>query len=103
MQRKNNNLAPAAQRRGAFWLALLSVAWMQVSFAAHQFDHSGDLLFDDSCHACSHLDRVDDLVAHPTSSEEATPGTDRRVAAMQAVVGHGAVIRRYDSRGPPQL
>ncbi len=103
MHSKNNNLASARRRRGGIWFALLSVAWLQVSFAAHQFDHSADFLLEDSCHACSHLDRVDDLVSGASSSEAAIPQADvSSVDCVTAVVRHEPV-RRYDSRGPPQF
>ena len=103
MVNKNNNLATAKRRRGGIWFALLSVAWLQVSLAAHQFDHSADFLLEDSCHACSHLDRVDDLVADPSASDFAIPQADDLSLAERPEVVRYALVRRYDSRGPPQL
>ena len=39
MLRKNNNLADRHHQRGAISFALLSVAWLQLTIAVHQFEH----------------------------------------------------------------
>jgi hypothetical protein len=91
------------QRRGAFWLALLSMAWLQVSMAAHQFDHSIDFVLGDSCPVCSQLDRAGDLIVDMPASDVASPQFDAANSSQAVSVVHRATIRRYDSRGPPNL
>ena len=45
----------------ASWLALLSLAWMQLAIAGHQFEHSA--AYTEFCDVCVQVDRLDDLVA----------------------------------------
>lgn len=102
MLRKDNNLADAKQWRGALWLALFSIGWLQLSLAAHQFDHVAQQI-DESCEVCVQLDRADDGAAH-------SPTTTPKVAAGDALARHApaSVADRifrigFDARAPPRI
>ena len=102
MLRKNNKLAAPTQQRGAFCFSLLALAWLQVSLAVHQFEHSNEYV-EDSCHVCSQIDRIDDgLVDHPTSTE-ALPLLDALDAQASVLTIARTSVRGFDSRAPPQL
>ena len=102
MLQKNNNLTGAEQRRGAFWLALFSIAWLQLSVAAHQFEHVAELL-DDSCQVCIQLDRADDTVADHPEAASAPSFHGNLVWQSPANYLAGLQVRGFDSRAPPQL
>ena len=100
--RKNNKLANPRQRRLALWLALLPVAWLQVSSASHQFDHvAGDIA--DSCHVCVQLDRLDDAVAEqPVAAMGPAPVDAERLTTPFSVVDR-RIRTGLDVRAPPQI
>ena len=52
----------------ASWLALLSLAWMQLAIAGHQFEHSA--AYTDFCEICVQADRLDDVVPELTAVAE---------------------------------
>ena len=99
---KNNNLADGGWRRGAFWAALFSIAWLQLSVAAHQFDHFAEQI-EDSCHVCVQLDRVDDAIANHSTSAPFPSAINTLARQAPASVVDRAFIRGFDSRAPPQL
>ena len=102
MTYKSNNMADTRRLRKASWLALVSLAWLQLTLASHQFDHVAEY-FDDSCHVCVQLDRVDDVAV-----DHAVPVAaiiDR--ATSQAFIGAGQVPADvqpgFRSRAPPRI
>lgn len=81
------------------YLVLIALAWFQVAFASHQFEHvTGDLL--DACTVCKHLERHDAAVAQQ-------PGETTSAAFSPVPVAYatrpsaGPVLRNYESRAPP--
>ena len=102
MANKNNNLFRQTGLRRASWLALLSVAVLQVSLALHQFEHN-DKNVGDTCELCVQLDRMGDAVADESSSSQLPvvyAALDWRTPVQLA----GLVqTRNFDSRAPPQL
>ena len=100
--RKNNKSANPGQRRLALWLALLPVAWLQLSLASHQFDHvAGDSA--DYCHVCVQLDRLDDAVAEqPAAAMGQAPVYAERLSKPFSVVDR-RIRSGLDARGPPQI
>ena len=99
---ENNNLANPTQRRAALWFALLSVAWLQLAVAIHQFDHVAEYV-DDSCQVCIQLDRADDAVANHASSTAIEASVDAPAWQAPAGIVVRALIRGFDARAPPQL
>ena len=82
--------------------ALSSVALLQLTIAAHQFEHVADYV-DDSCHVCVQLDRIGDAaVDHVTTTAPvATVNNDDQQPPAGLV--SRALIRGFDSRAPPSL
>lgn len=83
----------------ALCLLLFALAWVQLSYANHQFEHvAGDL--SGACVVCVQLERLDSTAFHEATEIPFT-------AAVPVVVAgdDGAVLpvslRRYDSRAPP--
>jgi len=99
---KNNNLADPEQRQGAVWFALLSVAWLQLALALHQFEHVAEYV-EDSCQVCIQLDRVDDVAADRSTSTSMLSTIGNLVPRAPASVVGLATIRGFDSRAPPRL
>jgi hypothetical protein len=100
-QKSNKTSGPKRLRR-ASWLALLSLAWLQVSFATHQFDHVAAFSAD-SCHVCVQLDRVDDVVADQSDSLSGPRGRHDEPAQSLAAAVYPAFVRHFESRAPPAL
>ena len=102
MLHKRENLSDRGQLRRAGWLALVALAWVQLSSASHQFDHAaGDLA--DSCHVCVQLDRLDDAVAKPPQAAIGqAPVNADRLPTPPGVVDR-EIRSGFDARGPPQL
>jgi hypothetical protein len=85
----------------ASWLALLSLAWMQLAIAGHQFEHSAD--YTDVCEFCVQVDRLDDVVAAPPATLEVP-----RLASHPGIsLAEGSVadleISCFNPRAPPLL
>ncbi len=99
---KNNNLADARLRRGVFWLALLSIGWLQLSEAAHQFDHAAQQS-GESCQVCVQLDRADDIVANHSTATPTALVNDALVRRAPACAADATLTLGFDSRAPPQL
>lgn len=97
---KNNNIAALIRRRAA-WIALLPIAFLQLTIAVHQFEHVADYV-DGSCSICVQLERIDAAVDHAPGKALLQPGDVVAVAALPVAVRRGA-IRLFDSRAPPQL
>jgi hypothetical protein len=88
--------------RKASWLALLSLAWLQVSLASHQFDHVAAYPAD-TCHVCVQLDRIDDVVVDQADSHAVPFGRYAEPRRSPAVVVATALVRHFESRAPPAL
>jgi hypothetical protein len=82
--------------------ALLSVALLQLTIAAHQFEHSAAYV-DDSCHVCIQLDRIDDAVYGDTAPVAATATVYGGDWQLKAGLVSRTFIRGFDSRAPPSL
>ena len=99
---KNNNPFDQKTLRRASWLALLSLAWLQLTLASHQFNHVA-AYFADSCHVCVQLDRIDDAVAEQPASVDGAP---ENADAPRQVARHltaRPVVRHFHSRAPPLI
>ena len=102
MLREIKHLSKPERPRGAYWVALVALAWLQVSLASHQFDHAaGD--FAESCHACVQLDRLDDVVADThVAAQLLLPVDIDRQPCLHEFVGT-RFADGFDARGPPQI
>lgn len=58
LRRQQKQIPQGWLRRGSL-LALVSLAWMQLALAGHQFEHSAT--YAESCDVCVQLDRLDDV------------------------------------------
>lgn len=98
--RTSATTSDAPRERGRVgYLVLIALAWFQVAFASHQFEHvTGDLF--DTCTVCKHLQRHDAAVAQkPAEMAPAAPSPAPVVYAARADAGK--VLRNYESRAPP--
>ena len=97
----NSVFTPKRMRR-ASWLALLALAWLQVSLASHQLEHEVTSV-SDSCHVCVQFERLDDVAAHQPAIATAVPHISA-LAPLPEAVGHRQTVARvFNSRAPPQL
>ena len=102
MQKKSNILISPRRVHRATWLSLLTLAWLQLTMASHQYDHVADY-FSDSCHVCAQLDRVNEVVHDHVSQALAfdmsavLPAFDSRGVTPQTL------DRQFDARAPPRL
>ena len=99
---KNNNWSIQNPVRGATWLALVSLAWLQLTLASHQFDHVAEY-FADTCHVCAQLDRTDDLVV----DTQFVPAPDQARRSEPAPIVRAEFkpdsARPFHPRAPPLL
>lgn len=88
--------------RQGVWLALVALAFLQLSIAGHQFDHSVTSV-GDTCELCVQFDRLDDVVVE--HAPLALLGHNDRAGGVDVSSGpvYASVIRRYASRAPPTL
>lgn len=100
--KNNDNWSARNPVRGATWLALVSLAWLQLTLASHQFDHVAEY-FADTCHVCVQLDRTDDTAADtqavplPVLAAQVGPAT---IASSDVDTPFASA---YRSRAPPLL
>ena len=98
---KNNNMAISILRPRYAWVALLPIAWLQLTFAVHQFDHVAEYV-EDSCHVCVQLDRID-----ASTNYAAHEAPLQLISAVSAAAPSDSkrrvVVRNFDSRAPPRL
>ena len=89
---------PRSRGRAGF-VVLLALAWFQVAFASHQFEHvTGDLF--DVCTLCKHMERHDAAVAQ--QSAESPPSTPLQVRlAEPAGPASANGFHNYETRAPP--
>ena len=101
MLKKNNSLLSPDRLRRATWLPLLALAWLQLTQAAHQFDHVDDYAAD-SCEICVQLDRIDDSSVDQLPSGAVLPtSVDLHAATGQAVLPSRSQPG-FKSRAPPR-
>lgn len=93
-------LRHALPRSGrALCLLLFALAWFQLSYASHQFEHvAGDVT--GACVLCTQLERLDTAALHEPARIAAGA-----VAAITVVRQDGTILAvpapRYESRAPP--
>lgn len=100
LKKRLDQVAPVWQRR-ASWLALVSLAWMQLAFAGHQFEHSA--AYADSCDACVQLDRLDDVVAESLDAPGALRPVTREAMPWSAAPVGILVVPAFNPRAPPVI
>lgn len=100
MTSKNSSIAISTLRRHAGWVALLPIAWLQLTIAVHQFDHAGYI--DDYCHVCVQLDRIDAAVDH-APERAPLPSLDVVAVAVPSITLNRDAVLHFDSRAPPTL
>ena len=88
--------------RGATWLALVSLAWLQLTLASHQFDHVAEY-FADTCHVCVQLDRTDDVAVGQTAQVATTSDAAAPEGHLPTAAVRPKTPRHFDSRAPPHL
>jgi hypothetical protein len=91
---------PRSRGRAGF-VVLFALAWFQVAFASHQFEHvTGDLF--DVCTACKNFERHDAAVAEIPAEIE--PAATPPLLISKAVSPNVArALRNYRSRAPPSV
>jgi hypothetical protein len=99
-QQRKNQIAPGWQRR-ASWLALVSLAWMQLAFAGHQFEHSAT--YADSCDACVQLDRLDDVAAQPPVALDFLRPDERDAIPRFETPADVVSVKAFNPRAPPVI
>jgi hypothetical protein len=99
---KSNKTSGPKRLRRVSWLALLSLAWLQVSLASHQFDHVAEYSAD-TCHVCVQLDRLDDLAVDQPDSQLIAFGRYVERRHLPAAVVDAAFVRYFETRAPPVL
>ena len=83
----------------ASWLALLSLAWMQLAIAGHQFEHSAH--YADVCEFCVQVDRLDNVVAAlPATLVIPRPAGHPGISLAEVSVPH-LEISCFNPRAPP--
>ena len=102
MAYKSNNIADTRRLRKASWLALVSLAWLQLTLASHQFDHVAEY-FDDSCHVCVQLDRTDDIAVDHVAPVATSIGHTDSAIHPEAGLVSSAFERGFQSRAPPRI
>ncbi len=102
MINKGNNLSSFDLRRRAAWFAVLPIALLQLSIAAHQFDHVAEYV-DEPCYVCVQIDRLDDVAADQSITTPVPLAIDRSASPASESAGSPAIIGGFDPRAPPQL
>lgn len=101
LTKKNNNMATPMLRLPNAWIALLPIAWLQLTVAVHQFDHVASYV-EGPCHVCIQLDRIDVSVDHQVHEAPLRLVSTVSPAPPSDFVQH-ASVRNFDSRAPPRL
>lgn len=87
-------------RRAAALLGLLAVLLLQVSLAAHQFDHAGDHGFD-VCQVCTSYSQLDDAPTFALSDFALSVIPHAAVEMLAAGVVPASLVSYNRSRAPP--
>ena len=83
------------------WLMLLSLAWFQVSLAAHHDEHGIDEHESaETCTICLQLDRADDVIVDAVSTP-LSPSSSFEAIAPQRVETRFGRFSLYQSRASP--
>ena len=98
---KNNNLMNSDFRQPAAWIALLAIAWLQLSLAVHQFDHVAEYV-EGSCGVCVQLDRVDAVLGHAADGQQLPEFGLPDFDTPELSASRGA-IHGFNSRAPPLI
>jgi hypothetical protein len=85
--------------RRASWLVLLSLAWMQLALAGHQFEHSPT--YTGSCEICVQFDRLDDVIPVDADAEHALGNGSPEPPCEQVAHADNAPASSFDARAPP--
>lgn len=97
---QNQAIVTAAPRRGRLvYVVLLALAWLQLSYAGHQFEHAVDDVTE-SCAVCSHFDRLEHAVAPDVGAPE-LPGVTPAFVPRPARSADARFEGHYFSRAPP--
>lgn len=89
----------APQRHRLLFVVLLALAWLQFSYASHQFEHAaGDVA--DSCAVCSHFERLEHSVA-PTADAPQFPEVRPAFLPRPVRSADSRFETHYFSRAPP--
>lgn len=99
---KNNTQDNNGPKQGSLWFAILCVAWLQLSSAAHELDHVAEQN-GDSCEVCVKFDRTDDVATDHPSAAALAPGRASHALLPVAEEADRELNRNFDSRAPPQL
>ena len=102
MLNKIKNPFDQKRLRRASWLALLSLAWLQLTLASHQFDHVATY-FADSCNVCIQLDRIDDSVAGQPAVAVSPLGNAAEPEVLMPRGPSRSFVRHFQSRAPPLI
>ena len=98
--KRKQQVAPKWLSRGS-WLALVSLAWMQLAFAGHQFEHTA--AYADFCDACVQLDRLDDIIAEPPTALEFLRPTGHATIALSYALARVEIANAFNPRAPPVI
>ena len=102
MLSKNHKFVDAGLRPGGAWLALFAIGWLQLSSAAHQFDHVAQQL-NEACQICIQLDRADNAVGDFLSQTVSLYFGNELVCQSPASVSGPNIRLGFDSRAPPRI
>lgn len=97
---RKQQFAPRWPQR-ASWLALVSLAWMQLAFAGHQFEHSAG--YNDVCDACVQVERLDDLAVGDAPAVEVAEYLYQTPLNLTAAPIVAAVVAGFSARAPPVI
>lgn len=91
----------AAKRHRLLCVVLIALAWLQFSYASHQFEHAaGDVA--DSCAVCSHFERLEHSVA-PDVGAAVSPES-RAVFLPRPLLSVDTHFEsHYSPRAPPRV
>jgi hypothetical protein len=88
-------------RSRVLYAVLIALAWLQLSWAGHQFEHvAGDL--SDVCTVCSQLERLDHAIAEDDGIA-ALPAIRSPAPEFVAGISIADLTVNYRSRAPPTV
>jgi hypothetical protein len=98
----HDNPVEFGRLRSASWLALLSLAWLQLALASHQFEHAAAFSAD-TCHVCVQLDRIDDTAVDSTAGQPVQVSAPVALRPSPASFITAAPDRHFGARAPPVI
>jgi hypothetical protein len=88
-------------RSRVIYAVLIALAWLQLSWASHQFEHvAGDL--SDVCTVCSQLERLDHAIAEGDGIAT-IPAIRSPAPEFLAGISFAEFTVHYHSRAPPTV